>query len=104
MYALTRTSLLLSAITVFLSWQPVVAQDSDGWWLRPFRMLQTNLRAIDADMDVNQTLDFLEQHGANAWLLSVGGILANYPTELEFHAYNSLQAKGRQWRSHTRCP
>jgi hypothetical protein len=70
-------------------------ETSDGWWLKPFRMFQTNLRAIDADLDVEGTLDFLEQHGANAWLLSVGGILANYPTELDFQAYNALQAEGR---------
>lgn len=58
-------------------------------------MLQTNLREIDANLDVNKTLDFLEEHGANAWLLSVGGILANYPTELDFQSYNHLQAEGR---------
>lgn len=59
-------------------------------------MLQTNLRAIDAgQLDVSKSLDFLEQHGANAWLLSIGGILANYPTELDFQSYNPMQAEGR---------
>ena len=51
-------------------------------------MLQTNLREIDADMDVNDVADFIKQHGATAWLQSVGGILANYPTDLDFQIRN----------------
>lgn len=51
-------------------------------------MFQTNLREIDADMNVNEVIDFIENHGATAWLIGVGGILANYPTELEFQMRN----------------
>lgn len=58
------------------------------WFNEPFSMLQTNLRQIDVDMDVNQTADAIVQQGATAWLTSVGGILANYPTELEFQYRN----------------
>ncbi|KAL2757296.1 hypothetical protein ACRALDRAFT_2051273 [Sodiomyces alcalophilus JCM 7366] len=60
------------------------------WWREPFGMFQTNLREIDADMDVDQVADFIQQHGATAWLTSVGGILANYPTELDFQIVNPL--------------
>ncbi|KAH7309549.1 glycosyl hydrolase 6-domain-containing protein [Stachybotrys elegans] len=58
------------------------------WWESPFRMFQTNLRTIDIDMDVNATADYILQHGAGAWLQSIGGIIANYPTELEFQMRN----------------
>ncbi|RYP81659.1 hypothetical protein DL769_001891 [Monosporascus sp. CRB-8-3] len=51
-------------------------------------MFQTNLREIDVDMNVEEVLDYLEQFGATAWLISVGGILANYPTNLPFHTRN----------------
>ncbi len=58
------------------------------WWQHPFRMFQTNLREIDAGLDVEQVLDFIEDYGANAWLISVGGILSNYPTDLPFQTRN----------------
>ncbi|ADH66004.1 alpha-amylase family protein [Nocardiopsis dassonvillei] len=62
--------------------------EHDLWWRRPFRMFQTNLREIDATLDVERVLDYLEGFGARAWLLSVGGIVSNYPTELEFQTRN----------------
>src|SRR5690554_4069034 len=58
------------------------------WWREPFRMFQTNLREIDAGLDVDKTLDYIENYGANAWLISVGGILSNYPTKLPFQTAN----------------
>lgn len=56
--------------------------EPDLWWRRPFRLFQTNLREIDAGLDVEQVLDFIEDYGANTWLLSVAGIIANYPSRL----------------------
>lgn len=58
------------------------------WWRKPFGMFQTNLREIDVDLDVGGVLDYLEEYGAAAWLISVGGILANYPTDLPFQSTN----------------
>ncbi|MEV0621304.1 beta-galactosidase trimerization domain-containing protein [Nonomuraea sp. NPDC050404] len=58
------------------------------WWREPFRMFQTNLREVDAGLDVERVLDHLEGFGANAWLISVGGILSNYPTGLDFQTRN----------------
>ncbi|KAF4469438.1 hypothetical protein FALBO_3658 [Fusarium albosuccineum] len=63
---------------------------ADQWWRQPFGMLQTNLREIDADMGVDEVADFIDQHGANAWLIGIGGIQAQYPTELPFHSKNAL--------------
>ncbi|PRX96620.1 alpha-amylase family protein [Allonocardiopsis opalescens] len=63
------------------------------WWRRPFQMFQTNLREIDAGLDVERVLDYLEDFGARAWLLSVGGIVSNYPTDLEFQTRNPALAE-----------
>jgi len=64
-----------------------------AWWREPFRMFQTNLREIDAaTLDVDATLAFIEDFGANAWLLSVGGIISNYPTRLDSQTANPALA------------
>ena len=73
------------------------AETARLWWQQPFRMFQTNLRETDAGLNVDRVLDFIEAYGANAWLISVGGILSNYPTDLTFQTVNpylSLRASG----------
>jgi hypothetical protein len=63
------------------------------WWSHPFRMFQTNLREIDAGLDVEEVLDYIEDFGADAWLLSVGGIISGYPSSLDFQSPNPLLAQ-----------
>jgi len=58
------------------------------WWLTPFRMFQTNLREIDAGLDVERVLDYIQAHGANTWLVNAGGIYSFYPTDLPFQTRN----------------
>lgn len=59
------------------------------WWRAPFRGFQTNLRQIDpGGLDVEKVLDTIEEYGADTWLLSVGGIIANYPSELDSQTVN----------------
>ena len=62
----------------------------DPWWLdEPVRLIQTNLREIDArDFDVEVYVEEALVHSANTVLINVGGIVANYPTDLEFHYRN----------------
>ncbi|MDR2917366.1 MAG: beta-galactosidase [Tannerella sp.] len=61
------------------------------WWNRePYRLVQTNLREIDAAMDVNAYVKSMVDAKANIVLLNVGGIVANYPTELSFHFRNTF--------------
>ena len=69
---------------------PVLAdeQPTDSWWSRPFQMFQTNLREIDAGLDVEKALDFIQAHGANTWLINAGGILAFHPSDLPFQTRN----------------
>ncbi|MFN8635739.1 MAG: beta-galactosidase trimerization domain-containing protein [Chloroflexota bacterium] len=69
----------------------VVAPAADSgrpWWHRPFGMFQTNLREIDATLDVDAVLDYIEGHGADAWLVNAGGIFSFFPTALPFQTRN----------------
>src|SRR5687768_14326906 len=60
-----------------------------GWWSdTPMRMIQTNLREIDADLDVDAYVQTIKEFAANVVLFNVGGIVANYPTDLPFHYRN----------------
>lgn len=61
---------------------------SSQWWHKPFGVVQTNIREIDASMNVNEVADWIQSFGATAWLLGVGGIQAQYPTNLPFQASN----------------
>ena len=65
-------------------------ETEEGWWLTPHRLLQTNLREIDATMNVDQYVREVKDFGANIVLFNVGGIVANYPTELEYHWQNTF--------------
>ncbi|NED99904.1 hypothetical protein G1H10_06955 [Phytoactinopolyspora halotolerans] len=56
-------------------------------------MFQTNLREIDAGLDVETVLDTVEAHGADTWLLNAGGILSFYPTDLGFQTRNPYLAQ-----------
>lgn len=60
-----------------------------AWWReKPIRFLQTNLREIYADLDPDPYIEHLKAFAVNVVLLNVGGIAANYPTDLEFHYRN----------------
>lgn len=72
----------------------VEAAASGGQWYRsPFRMFQTNLLEVDADMDVEKVLDFIQDFGADTWLVNGGGILSFYPTKLEHQTRNPFLDK-----------
>ena len=59
------------------------------WWLKkPMRMIQTNLREIDVDLDIEQYIHSLKEFSAEVVLFNVGGIIANYPTALPYHYQN----------------
>ncbi|MEQ8490956.1 MAG: family 10 glycosylhydrolase [Marinovum algicola] len=67
-----------------------------SWWLtEPIRLVQTNLREIDIDLDPAGFVAELVDFSANVVLFNVGGIVANYPTELEYHYPNPHLPIGR---------
>lgn len=57
---------------------------ADRWWERPFRVFQTNIREIDAGLDVDVVADDVVGFGANAWLLNAAGIVSFYPSRLPY--------------------
>lgn len=60
------------------------------WWNRaPYRLVQTNLREIDATMDVDAYVQSMVDASASIVLINVGGIVANYPTKLAYHFKNT---------------
>jgi len=65
-------------------------QPKNEWWLNePYRLIQTNLREIDAiDFDLDVYTNSLKDIGANVVLINVGGIVANYYTNLEYQYQN----------------
>ena len=76
---------------------PIASVPANGvaqpWWRRPFGMFQTNLREIDATLDVDRVLDYIQAHGADVWLVNAGGILSFYPTDLPFQTRNPFLAQ-----------
>jgi hypothetical protein len=55
------------------------------WWQQePIRLVQTNLREVDARLDPRQIVRQVKAFHANAILFSVGGIVSFYPTRLRF--------------------
>ena len=60
------------------------------WWQGyPWRMIQTNLREIDmADIDAETYAQQIADFGATVVTLNAGGIIANYPTRLDYQPLN----------------
>jgi hypothetical protein len=65
-----------------------VTDSSTPWWEQPYRIVQTNLRLIDASLDPVDLARQAKAFGASAITFNVGGIYAFYPTELPLHARN----------------
>lgn len=62
------------------------AAPQPGWWMtEPIRWVQTNLRQIDAPLDAARLAQQLADMRANVVLMGMGGIVAYYPTQTEFH-------------------
>ena len=63
--------------------------DERLWYEKPFRLVQTNLREIDAiTLDPVEYVSMIKDFGANVALFNVGGIVANYPSRLKFEYVN----------------
>jgi hypothetical protein len=67
-----------------------VADRSFAWWERPYRIVQTNLRLTDANLDPEALAHQVKEFGATAITFNVGGIFAFYPTELPLQARNPM--------------
>ena len=65
------------------------------WWQKPQRIVQTNLRLVDATLDPRSLAQELRDFGATAMLFNVGGIFSWYPSTLELQAPNPLLERDR---------
>ncbi|NHN34197.1 family 10 glycosylhydrolase [Paenibacillus agricola] len=64
-----------------------------SWWSgNKLRLVQNNLRETDANLDVDLLIGDLEKLAANVLMMNAGGIVAFYPTKLEYH----YRAEGQQ--------
>lgn len=66
------------------------------WWLDQYRILQTNLREIDALQNPKAIARAVREFGATALVTNIGGIVAFYPTQLELQ-YTNPYLKGRDF-------
>jgi hypothetical protein len=63
--------------------------DSIPWWkANNLRVIQTNLPAYEATLNVDSLISDLKYFSANTLLINAGGIMAFYPTKLEFQYVN----------------
>ncbi|HVW86319.1 MAG TPA: hypothetical protein VHB50_16645 [Bryobacteraceae bacterium] len=68
----------------------------EGWWMKePIRWVQTNLRETDAAADPVRLAGQLADMQANVVLTGMGGIVAYYPTRVEFHYASPWMPPGR---------
>ncbi len=59
------------------------------WWkANNLRLIQTNLPAYEAGLDVDSLLADLNRFSTNVLLINAGGIMAFYPTKLDSHYIN----------------
>ncbi|NQU88780.1 MAG: family 10 glycosylhydrolase [Mariniphaga sp.] len=59
------------------------------WWkANNLRLIQTNLPAYEANLNVDSLITDLQYFSANVLLINAGGIMAFYPTKLDFQYTN----------------
>ncbi|MHC4685480.1 MAG: beta-galactosidase, partial [Planctomycetota bacterium] len=87
----TERLLMISFLLCLYPLNVVHCEDQPSqWWFKPHRMIQTNLREIDATMDIDRYIQDLKDWKVNVVKLNVGGIVANYPTEVKYHWRNTF--------------
>jgi hypothetical protein len=68
----------------------------ERWWMvEPVRLVQTNLRETDSGLDPARLIGQVADLSANTLLFGCGGIVAHYPTEVEFHYRSPHLPQGR---------
>jgi hypothetical protein len=86
----TERLLLACLLSLNLTTIACCEDQRSPWWLKPHRMLQTNLREIDATMDIDRYIQDLKDWKINVVKFNVGGIVANYPTDVKYHWRNTF--------------
>jgi len=89
-------NLLLSLLACGLTFAPRSCLAQQRWWMEePVRLVQTNLRETDSGLDPVRLVGQVADFPANTLLFGCGGIVAHYPTEVEFHYRSPHLPPGR---------
>lgn len=84
--------------------EPIHWPDTLPWWkANNLRVIQTNLPAYEAGLDVDSLVADLEYFSANTLLINAGGIMAFYPTQLEFQYTNPFMKENMLQDVITKC-
>jgi hypothetical protein len=71
--------------------------DSIPWWkANNIRMIQANLPAYEATLNVDSLIADLKYFSANTLLINAGGIMAFYPTKLEYQYVNPYMKENKR--------
>jgi hypothetical protein len=66
-----------------------MASEADGFWRQPFRVVQLDLRKVDArELEPRRLVSQVVEYGGNVLAASAGGIMAWYPTRLRHQPTN----------------
>lgn len=90
---MTLTALMGAAGPAASRTMPGGGFDPRRWYEQDYRIVQTNLREIDALQDPREIARAVKDFGGNVIVSNIGGITAFYPTNLEYH-YTNPYLKG----------
>lgn len=77
--------------------------DMPWWKANNLRLIQTNLPAYEAELDVDSLIADLQYYSANVLLINAGGIMAFYPTKLDFQYTNPYMKENMLGDVITKC-
>jgi hypothetical protein len=90
--ALVTSLLAATAVTTGVASEP----PARGWWLdEPVRFFQTNLPETASTLDPRRLVEQVAEFPANTLLFNMGGIVAQYPTQVPFHYVSRFMPPGR---------
>lgn len=84
--SMTTLAVGTGAVSVAAAAQP--AGGAKRWWESDYRIVQTNLREIDVLEDPRAIAKAVKDFGGTAIVSNIGGIVAFYPTKLEYQYKN----------------
>ena len=86
----------VSAVLVALAFIERDGAAQSRWWMdEPIRFLQTNLSENDSTLDPKALVAHVADFPANTFLVNMGGIVAQYPTQVPFHYASEFLPPGR---------
>jgi hypothetical protein len=88
MAALGQSAMISATSAVLGSANAATSATTKDWWKSEYRILQTNLREIDAQQDPAVIARAARDFGATAIVSNIGGIVAFYPSALPLQYAN----------------